>query len=69
MALGTNGPFTVSFGSMKQHFGGRPFYNNEEMEMAVREYLRVQESGCKGDGSFKLVPKMGVIVFGDFDDK
>jgi hypothetical protein len=28
--------------------------------------LRVQEFGCKHDGSFKLVPKMDVIVIGYF---
>jgi hypothetical protein len=66
IALGSNGPFTVLSGSMKQHFGGRRFYNIEEVEMAVRELLRVQEFGCKHDGSFKLVPKMDVIVIGYF---
>jgi hypothetical protein len=54
---------------MKQHFGRRRFHNNEEMEMALRELLRVQGSVCKGDGSFELVPKMDVIVLGDFVDK
>ena len=52
---------------MKQQFGGRRFYNNKEM--ALRELLLVQETGWKRDGSFKLVPKMDVIVLGDFVDK
>lgn len=42
IALGTNGPFTVLSGSMKQRFGRQRFYNNKEMEMAVRELLLVQ---------------------------
>jgi hypothetical protein len=54
---------------MKQHFGSRRFYNNEEMEMVVRELLREQESGCKCDGSFELMTKMDVIVLGDFVDR
>jgi hypothetical protein len=37
--------------------------------MDIRELLRVQESGCKHDGNFKLFPKMNVIVIGDFVDK
>jgi hypothetical protein len=31
------------FGSLKQHVGGRRFDKNEEVEMAVRECLRIQE--------------------------
>ena len=52
ITLGTNGPFSGLSGSMKQHFGVRRFYNNKEMEMAVRELLLVQEYGCKRYGGF-----------------
>jgi hypothetical protein len=33
------------------------FRINEEVEMALREWLRIQECGSSGDGIFKTVPR------------
>jgi hypothetical protein len=38
-SLGTAGSSTLS---LKQHLGGRRFYNNEEVVVVVREWLRMQ---------------------------
>jgi histone-lysine N-methyltransferase SETMAR len=45
------------FEPLKQHLGGRRFHSNGEVEMAVRERLRMQEPDLYLDGIFKLVPK------------
>jgi hypothetical protein len=37
--------------------GGRRFHSFEEVEMAVREWLRMQEPDFYPDGIFKLVPR------------
>jgi hypothetical protein len=36
---------------------GRRFHGNEEVEMAVREWLRMQEHYFFRVGTFKLVPR------------
>jgi hypothetical protein len=46
-----------SFGSLKHHFGGRRFHSNEEVEMVVRELLRMQQPDFYREGIFKLVPE------------
>jgi hypothetical protein len=33
------------------------FHINEEVETALREWLRIQQSGSYGDGIFKPVPR------------
>jgi hypothetical protein len=45
------------FGALKQLLAGRQFHNNEEVEMAVNEWLCMQEPDFYRDGIFKLVPK------------
>jgi hypothetical protein len=60
-----------SFGPLKQHFGGRRFHNNEEVEMALRDLLRMQEPYFYRDGIFKVVPKWDkfISVLGNYVEK
>jgi hypothetical protein len=44
------------FGPLKQHLRGRRFHSEEEVEMAVRDWLRMQEPDFYRDGIVKLVP-------------
>jgi hypothetical protein len=55
----------------QQHLGGRRFHNNEEVEMAVGEWLRMQEPDFYRDGIFKLVPRWDkcISVLGDRVEK
>jgi hypothetical protein len=55
----------------QQHLGGRRFHNNEEVEMAVGERLRMQEPDFYRDGIFKLVPRWDkcISVLGDYVEK
>jgi hypothetical protein len=59
------------FGPLKQHLKGRRFHSNEEVEMAVRKWLRVQQPGFYGDGIFKVVLRRDrfIILLGDYDEK
>jgi hypothetical protein len=59
------------FGPLKQHLGGRRFHNNEEVEMAVREWLWMQEHDLYRNGIFKLVPRWDkcINVLGDYVEK
>jgi hypothetical protein len=43
---------------LKQGLGSGGLYDNEEVEMAVRELLRTQETCIQGDGAFKIVLKI-----------
>jgi hypothetical protein len=43
------------FGPLKQNLGGRRFHSNEEVEMAVSEWLVMEEPDLYRDGIFKLV--------------
>ena len=36
--------------SLKRHLEGRRFYDNEELEMAVREWIKLQKSGISAPG-------------------
>jgi hypothetical protein len=47
------------------------FQNSEEVKMAVREWLRIQELEFRHEGRFKLVPRCGkyINVFGDCVEK
>jgi hypothetical protein len=55
----------------QQHLGGRRFHNNEEVEMAVGEWFRMQEPDFYRDGIFKLVPRWDKCtnVLGDYVEK
>jgi hypothetical protein len=59
------------FGPLKQHLGGRLFHNNEEVEIAVDEWLRMQKPNFYRDGIFKLVPRWDkcINVLGDYIEK
>jgi hypothetical protein len=50
-----------------QQLGGRRFHNNQEVEMAVGEWLLMQEPDFYGDGMFNLVPRWDkcIIVLAD----
>ena len=48
--VGTCGSSTLS---LKQHLGGRRFYDNEEVVIAFREWLRMQDAGFYRDWIFK----------------
>jgi len=41
----------------KQNFVGRRLHTNEKGEIAVPEWLCMQELGIYGNGFFKLVPR------------
>jgi hypothetical protein len=45
------------FAPLKQQLAGHRFHNNEEVEMAVREWLQMQKPDFCCDGIFKLVPR------------
>jgi hypothetical protein len=49
----------------------RRFYSNEEAEMAVSEWLRMQEPDFYRDGLFKFVPRWDKRsdVLGDYVEK
>jgi hypothetical protein len=44
-------------GPLKQHLGRRRFHCNAEVEMAVGEWLGMQQPDFYRDGIFKLVPR------------
>jgi hypothetical protein len=50
---------------------GRRFLSSEEVEMAVSEWLRMQEPNFFGDGIFKLMPRWDkcITVLGDYVEK
>jgi hypothetical protein len=56
--------------SLRQYLGGRRLHSHEEVELAVREWVRIKESDCYRDGIFKLVPRLGKCtnVLGDYAD-
>ena len=45
VSLETFRPSTMLSMSLKRHLEGRLFYGNEELEMAVREWMKMQKSG------------------------
>jgi hypothetical protein len=51
--------------------GGRRFRNNEEVEMVVGDWLRMQEPDFYSDGIIKPVPKWDkcINVLGDYVEK
>jgi len=53
------------------HMRSRRDYKNGEMEMAVCEWLRMQESDCYCNGFFKVVPRCNkcIYVLTDFAEK
>jgi hypothetical protein len=59
------------FRLLKQHSGDRRFHGNEEMEMAVREGVRMQEPHFYCNGNFKLAPTWneGFSALGHYADK
>jgi len=59
------------FGPPQQHVGGRWFHGDEEMEMAVREWLRLQEPDFYMYRVFKTFAEMGakyIDVLVDYTD-
>jgi hypothetical protein len=58
------------FGPLKQRLGGRRF-NDDEVEMAVRDWLGMQQPDFYRDGIFKLVPRCDkcISVLGDYAEK
>jgi hypothetical protein len=46
----------LTFRHLKQHVGGLRFHNNEEVEVAARKWLRMQEPDFYREGIFELVP-------------
>jgi hypothetical protein len=45
----------IQFGLLTQHLEGHWFHNNEEVERAIREWLRMQELYFYHDGIFKIM--------------
>lgn len=43
----------MEFGSLKQHVRGHRFYNNEEVEMHLRNWMRMQDPEFYGHRFFK----------------
>jgi hypothetical protein len=56
------------FGPLKQHLGGRRFHNNEEVEMAVCQWLQKQEPDFNRDEIFKRLPRSDkfISILGDY---
>jgi hypothetical protein len=56
---------------LKQGLGCSGFYDNEEVEVAVRELLTTQETCIYGDGIFKIVRRSHRFVsfLGDHAEK
>lgn len=46
--------------SLKRHLEGDRFYDNEELEMAVREWIKVQKSGISVRGDRLKIMTSGV---------
>jgi hypothetical protein len=59
------------FGPLKEQLAGRRFHSNEEVEMAVSEWLGMQQPDFYRDGIFKLVPRWDrcIGVVGDYVEK
>jgi hypothetical protein len=59
------------FGPLKQHLGSCRIHNNEEVELAFGNWLRIQEPDFYRDGVFKLVPRWDkcINVLGDYVEK
>jgi hypothetical protein len=49
-------------GLLKEQVEGRRFHNNEEVEVAVCEWLQMQDCDLYHDRSFKLVPRFNRCV-------
>jgi histone-lysine N-methyltransferase SETMAR len=43
------------FGPLKQHLSGYQFHNNKGVELAICEWLQMQELDFYCDGTFELV--------------
>ena len=54
------------FGKPTSHYGGNLLYSDEEVEMAVRECLRIQDPDLCRSWNFKFVPRWDrcIIVAG-----
>jgi hypothetical protein len=46
----------TEFEPLNQRFVGRRFHGNEGVEIAIREWLRLQSPDFYGDGIFELEP-------------
>ena len=49
-------------GLLKEKVEGHRFHNNEEVEVAVREWLRMQERDLYHDRIFRLVPRYNSCI-------
>jgi hypothetical protein len=52
----------TAFGSLKEHLPGRNFHSNEEVEIAIPEWLWVEDADFYIDGIFKLFLKWGKCI-------
>jgi hypothetical protein len=59
------------FGPLMQHLRRRRFHRNEEVETALREWLRMQKPHMQRDGVLNLVPRSdkGIDVLNDIVKK
>jgi hypothetical protein len=60
-----------TIGLFKHHLGGHQFHSSEEVEMALCEWLQIQEPDFYCDRIFKPVPSYGkcIIAFHDCAEK
>jgi len=61
VSLGMYKPSTLLFGLLKPCLGSHWFHNSEEVEMAVCEWMHMQEPICYGDWIFLTLSKMGEV--------
>jgi hypothetical protein len=48
----------MQFRPLNQHLGGHQFHNSDDVEMAVCEWLQMQDPDFCHDGSFKPMPRL-----------
>jgi hypothetical protein len=58
-------------GLLTQNLGSHQFHNNEELEMAVGEWVQMHEPDLYCNGIFKLMPKCDKCIntFKEYDEK
>jgi hypothetical protein len=52
----------IGFGLAKQHLGGYQFHSKEEVEMAIREWLKMWKLHFYHDRNFKLMPVLDMCM-------
>jgi hypothetical protein len=52
----------IQFGRLKQFLGGRQIHNDGEMQIATREWLRMQRPDLNSEGISSLTPRLDKCI-------